>query len=62
MPQAKQNAKANAIDVVTFISSSIAPTTTTIPAGEARIWKNTADGTVKLYYNDGGTLKSVTLS
>ena len=39
-----------------------APTTTEIVAGRAALWKNSADGTVKLYYNDGGTLKSATLA
>jgi hypothetical protein len=39
-----------------------APTAADIPNGSSKVWKNTGDGTVKLYYNDGGTLKSVTLS
>lgn len=43
-------------------SRAAAPTTTDITAGEAAVWKNTADGTVKLYYNDGGTLKAATLA
>jgi hypothetical protein len=38
------------------------PTTTDIPAGTWAVWKDTSGGTVKLYYNDGGSLKSVTLS
>ena len=38
------------------------PTTTTLPAGQWTVWKDTSGGTVKLYYNDGGTLKSVALS
>lgn len=38
------------------------PSTTTVGAGTAQVWKNTGDGTVKLYYNDGGSLKSVTLT
>lgn len=39
-----------------------APDTTEITAGVWRVVKNTSDGTVKLYYNDGGTLKSVALA
>lgn len=38
------------------------PTTTDIPAGTWAVWKDTSGGTVKLYYNDGGTLKSVALT
>lgn len=38
------------------------PVPSDIKEGGAKIWKNTTSGTVKLYYNDGGTLKSVTLS
>ncbi len=38
------------------------PTTTDIPNGSSMVWKNTSDGTVKMYCNDGGTLKSVALS
>ncbi|GEP00617.1 hypothetical protein GCM10007887_04210 [Methylobacterium haplocladii] len=33
-----------------------------IPAGQFLLWKNTSTGTVKFYYNDGGTLKSLTLT
>lgn len=43
-------------------TSSVAPTGTTLPSGRAALWKNTGDGTVKLYYNDGGSLKSVALA
>lgn len=61
MPQAKDNNLTKAADVVTFQSGATSPTTTDILSGEARIWKNTTDGTVKLYYNDAGTLKVVAL-
>jgi hypothetical protein len=44
------------------VTSSIAPTVSNIPAGSYTMWKNTGDGTVKLYFNDNGTLKSTTLS
>jgi hypothetical protein len=43
-------------------TGSGAPTTTDIPNGSSKVWKNTSDGTVKLYYNDNGTLKSVALT
>ncbi len=39
-----------------------APTTIEIPDRFAAVWKNTSDGSVKLYANDGGVLKSVTLT
>lgn len=38
------------------------PTTTDIPAGFFAVNKNTSSGAVKAWYNDGGTLKSVTLT
>jgi len=38
------------------------PTATEIPASEWAIYKNTTSGDVKLFVNDGGTLKSVTLT
>jgi len=43
-------------------SGSAAPTTAQVPAGTYTVWKNTADSTVKLYYNDAGTLRSVSLT
>lgn len=47
---------------LTMITSAVAPTASDIPANETRVWKNTGAGTVRLYVNDGGTLKSVLLS
>lgn len=38
------------------------PSTTDIPAGYFAINKNTSSGAVKAWYNDGGTLKSITLT
>ena len=38
------------------------PTTSDIPAGTYAIYKNTATNTVRLWANDGGTLKGVTLT
>lgn len=49
-------------DRTTMVTSSTTPTATDIPASESRVWKNTGAGTVRLYVNDGGTLKSVVLS
>jgi hypothetical protein len=43
------------------MSKAGAPTTTEIPAGQFRVVKDTSGGTVKLFYNDGGVLKSVAL-
>lgn len=43
-------------------SKSGAPTATEIPAGQFMLYKDSTGGSVKLYYNDAGTLKSVTLS
>ncbi len=37
------------------------PTTSDIPAGNWAIYKDTSGGTIKLYANDGGTIKSVAL-
>lgn len=47
---------------VTKRVSDADPTPSDIKEGGAKIWKNTSSGTVKLYYNDNGTLVSVTLS
>ena len=62
--QASEAAGTGALKPVltTWFSSASAPTATNIPAGNFTVWKNTTDGTVKLYANDGGTLKSVTLT
>jgi hypothetical protein len=50
------------LELVPARISSVVPTQNDIPAGTSRVWKNTGDGTVKLYYNDGGTFKTVALS
>lgn len=57
----KGGADANGLYGVAMSKSS-APSTTEIPSGYWRVVKNTNDGTVKLYYNDGGVLKSVALA
>ncbi len=38
------------------------PTALNIPAGMWGVWKNTSSGDVKLWANDGGSMKSVTLT
>jgi hypothetical protein len=55
-------AQAAGLELQTCKSAAAAPTVLNIPAGTSEVWKNTGDGTVKLYYNDGGTLKSVALA
>lgn len=55
-------AEQSGLEIVNTKSAAGAPTAVNIPAGVAEVWKNTSDGTVKLYYNDGGTLKSVALA
>jgi hypothetical protein len=42
-------------------SSSSDPTTSSITSGACGVWKNTGTGVVKLWINDGGTMKSVAL-
>ena len=61
--QASEAAGTGALKPVltTWFSSASAPTATNIPAGNFTVWKNTTDGTVKLYANDGGNLIPVTL-
>lgn len=46
----------------TVINKAGAPTTTDIAAGTWAIYKDTSGGTVRLWANDGGTMKSVLLS
>ena len=47
---------------VAITSKAGTPTTTDIPSGNWAIYKDTSGGTLKLYANDGGTIKSVTLT
>jgi hypothetical protein len=54
-------AEACGLTMVGALQKSGLPTVLDIPAGVSKVWKDTAGGSVKLYYNDGGTLKSVTL-
>jgi hypothetical protein len=45
-----------------LFSGAADPTTTDIDAGYSKLWLNTSTGTVKLWVNNAGTLKSVTLT
>jgi hypothetical protein len=45
-----------------FRSAAADPSTTDIPASGYVVWKNTVSGTLKLWANDGGTMKSVALT
>ena len=48
---------------VQAVTSAAAPTAgTDILAGMSMVWKNSTDSTVKLYYNDAGTFKTVALA
>ncbi len=47
---------------LSFASGAANPTTTQITAGNAMLWKNTTNGELRLWANDGGTLKSVLLA
>lgn len=45
-----------------MISQAADPNAGNLPAGFAAVYKNTTSGLVKLWVNDGGTFKSVTLT
>ena len=55
-------AEACGLGVSKAVSVNHLPTVADVPAGTSLLWKDTAGGTVKLYFNDGGTLKSVALA
>jgi hypothetical protein len=48
--------------VAGFIVKAGAPTTSDISAGTWALYKDSSGGSLKLYANDGGTIKSVTLT
>lgn len=56
------SAQVGTLGLLTMTSQSADPSTSDITAGTAKLYKNTTSGTVKLWVNDGGTMKSVTLS
>ena len=47
---------------VSFYTSASDPTSTDITSGCFGVWKNSGTGTIKLWANDGGTMKSVSLA
>lgn len=53
---------ASSIALNTFSSSTADLTTSDLPAGQWKLHKNTTSGNLKLFANDGGTIKSVTLT
>jgi hypothetical protein len=55
------NYATNSIVDTTFKTKAGVPNTTDIPAGKWAIYKDTSGGTIKLYANDGGTIKAVEL-
>lgn len=52
---------ASTIALNTVYSLAGDPTTSNIAAGKWAVYKNTSSGAVKLWTNDGGTMKSVAL-
>jgi hypothetical protein len=47
---------------VSFYTAASDPTSTDITSGCFSVWKNSGTGTIKLWANDGGTMKSVALA
>jgi hypothetical protein len=47
---------------ISFYTSASDPTSTDITDGCFSVWKNSGTGTIKLWANDGGTMKSVALA
>ena len=45
-----------------FYAQATDPGTAGVPSGSWGVWKNTTSGLVKLWANDGGVMKSVTLT
>jgi len=56
------NAEHTAIGSLPLNSMAGDPTTSDIPSGYSKLYKNTSTSTIKLWVNDSGTLKSVTLT
>jgi len=51
----------DAYTILVIKTKAGAPTTTDVPVGSWAIYKDSTGGSIKLYANDGGTLKSVAL-
>lgn len=47
---------------ISFYTSASDPTSSDITSGCFSVWKNSGTGTIKLWANDGGTMKSVALA
>lgn len=45
-----------------FYAATTDPGTAGVPSGTWAVWKNTTSGLVKVWANDGGVMKSVTLT
>lgn len=56
-----QNRITNPLSIMAKSSASD-PTTSDITSGDYQVYKNTTSGAVKLWYNDGGVMKSVALT
>ena len=52
----------NQVNRPVFYAQTTDPGTTGVPSGTWSIWKNTTSGVVKLWVNDGGVMKSVTIT
>ena len=52
---------ARSLELSAYTSASD-PTSSDITSGCYSVWKNSTGGTVKIWYNDGGTMKSVSLA
>lgn len=50
------------VAITQFKTKAGVPNGTDIPPGFFAIYKDTSGGTLKIYANDGGTIKSVTLT
>lgn len=48
--------------VAPFVSGADDPTTSDLPASRCTLWKNLGTGSVRLWANDGGNMKSVALA
>lgn len=52
----------NQVNNPRFFSQTTDPGTAGVPNGTWAVWKNTTSGVVKLWANDGGVMKSVTIT
>lgn len=52
----------NQVNEPKVLSQTTDPGTTGVPDGTWSVWKNTTSGLVKVWTNDGGVMKSVTLT